>query len=91
MTNDQILISQMIAAGKFDSLYEFIKQQNEKKLKEAINYLGPKWCLHPMHKKKKLKKPLEDKVLFFRGEKKRHTKDENFLTPKQERFMQLFI
>ena len=91
MTNDHELISQMIAAGKFDSLYEFIQEQNEKKLKAAIEYLGKKYCLHPCHTKKKLKKPLQDKVLFFKGKPKKEIKEEIILSLKQERFMQLFI
>ena len=84
-------MSQMIAAGKFDSLYELIKQQNEMKLAAAIKYLGNRWCLHPSHTKKKLKKPLPDKVLFFRGKNKQTVKVETELSPRQERFVQLFL
>jgi hypothetical protein len=63
--NDQNLISQMIAAGKFDSIYDFIQSLNKKKLEQAIEYLGEKYCLHPVNVAKRFDEPIQkDENLF---------------------------
>ena len=87
--NDQNLISQMIAAGKFDSIYDFIQTLNRKKLEQAIEYLGEKYCLHPVNLAKKFDEPIEDELLFFKGKIKQESPKKSILTRKEKQLMKM--
>ena len=87
--NDQNLISQMIAAGKFDSIYDFIQTLNQKKLEQAIQYLGEKYCLHPVNVAKKFDEPIADELLFFRGSIKQQPPKKEILTRKQKQLIKM--
>ena len=87
--NDQNLISQMIAAGKFDSIYDFIQSLNRKKLEQAIEYLGEKYCLHPVNVAKKFDEPIADELLFFKGKVKQVTTKKQILTRKEKQLMKM--
>ena len=87
--NDQNLISQMIAAGKFDSIYDFIQSLNRKKLEQAIEYLGEKYCLHPVNVAKKFDEPIADELLFFKGKVKQVTTKKKILTRKEKQLMKM--
>lgn len=87
--NDQNLISQMIAAGKFDSIYDFIQTLNRKKLEQAIQYLGEKYCLHPVNVAKKFDEPIADEMLFFKGKIKQQEPKKEILTKKQKKIIQM--
>lgn len=87
--NDQKLISQMIAAGKFDSIYDFIQSLNRKKLEQAIEYLGEKYCLHPVNVAKKFDEPIADELLFFQGKQKKEIPKKQILTRKQKQFIKM--
>ena len=58
--NDQNLIRQMIKAGRFNSIYDLIVEDNKKKTQLAIVSMGTKWCLHPSNRVKRLAVPLKD-------------------------------
>lgn len=87
--NDQNLISQMIAAGKFDSIYDFIQSLNRKKLEQAIEYLGEKYCLHPVNVAKKFDEPIADELLFFKGKVTEQKQKKQILTRQQKRLMKM--
>lgn len=87
--NDQNLISQMIAAGKFDSIYDFIQSLNRKKLEQAIEYLGEKYCLHPVNVAKKFDEPIADELLFFKGKVKQEPTKKQILTREEKRLMKM--
>ncbi|CAB5225629.1 hypothetical protein UFOVP746_43 [uncultured Caudovirales phage] len=87
--NDQNLISQMIAAGKFDSIYDFIQTLNRKKLEQAIEYLGEKYCLHPVNVAKKFDEPIADELLFFKGKVKQEPTKKQILTRKEKQIMKM--
>lgn len=87
--NDQNLISQMIAAGKFDSIYDFIQSLNRKKLEQAIEYLGEKYCLHPVNVAKKFDEPIADELLFFKGKVTEQKQKKQILTREQKRLMKM--
>ena len=87
--NDQNLISQMIAAGKFDSIYDFIQTLNRKKLEQAIEYLGEKYCLHPVNLAKKFDEPIADELLFFKGKVKQESTKKQILTRKEKQLMKM--
>lgn len=87
--NDQNLISQMIAAGKFDSIYDFIQSLNRKKLEQAIEYLGEKYCLHPVNVAKKFDEPIADEMLFFKGQIKKDIPKKQILTRKEKQLMKM--
>jgi hypothetical protein len=58
--NDQALLKQMIAAGRFNwGIYELLVEYNQQQAKEKIAAMGPKWCLHPDHRAKRLEVPLQ--------------------------------
>lgn len=79
--NDKRLLSQMIAAGRFNgAIYDLLVINNKQRAKQMIEELGSKWCLHPDNAAKKLDVPLQildshrigSKVLdnFTKGRKK---------------------
>jgi hypothetical protein len=57
--NDKSLIRQMIKAGKFSVVIDFMPEYNLQKSKEIIETMGEKWCCHPKNAVKKLEVPLE--------------------------------
>jgi hypothetical protein len=58
--NDKHLLKQMLAAGRFNwSIYELLCEYNKQQAQEQIKEMGPKWCLHPDNKVKKLDVPLQ--------------------------------
>jgi hypothetical protein len=67
--NDKSLISQMIAAGRFNfAIYELLCQQNAVNNKIAVKKMGAKWCCHPDNAVKRLEVPY-DLLNAHRGSK----------------------
>jgi len=59
MTENEIsLIKQMISAGRFEAVYDFLPDYNLMKSKRIIESMGSKWCCHPDNAVKKLDQPL---------------------------------
>jgi hypothetical protein len=58
--NDQNLIRQMIKAGRLNSIYDLVVENNKCKAQLAIVSMGAKWCLHRSNQVKRLLTPLED-------------------------------
>ena len=56
--NDQSLISQMIKAGRYNSIQDLVIENNKQKVQEIIKEMGPTWCLHPLNRIKRLAVPL---------------------------------
>jgi hypothetical protein len=57
--NDRNLLSQMIAAGRFNvDIYNLLVEHNKIKSREIIQAMGSKWCCHPDNAVKKLDVPL---------------------------------
>ena len=58
--NDKSLIRQMTKAGRFESIYDLIIEDNKQKAQLAIVGMGSKWCLHRSNQVKRLLTPLKD-------------------------------
>jgi hypothetical protein len=56
--NDKSLIQQLIRAGKFWVVEDFMPEYNLLKSKEIIEQMGNKWCCHPDNAVKRLDVPL---------------------------------
>jgi hypothetical protein len=56
--NDINLIRQMISAGRFQAVYDYLPELNLIKSKRIIESMGSKWCCHPDNSVKKLDQPL---------------------------------
>jgi hypothetical protein len=56
--NDINLIRQMMAAGRFQAVYDYLPELNLMKSKKVIESMGNKWCCHPDNAVKKLDQPL---------------------------------
>lgn len=56
--NDKNLIRQLMQAGKYDAVYDFMPQYNLEKSQEIIQGMGNKWCCHPDNAVKRLEVPL---------------------------------
>jgi hypothetical protein len=56
--NDINLIRQMISAGRFQAVYDYLPDLNMIKSKRIIESMGNKWCCHPDNAVKKLDQPL---------------------------------
>ena len=56
--NDKSLIQQLIRAGKFWVVEDFMPEYNLLKSKEIIERMGAKWCCHPVNHIKRLDVPL---------------------------------
>jgi hypothetical protein len=56
--NDKNLIRQLMQAGKYDAIYDFMPQYNLEKSQEIIQGMGAKWCCHPDNAVKRLEVPL---------------------------------
>jgi hypothetical protein len=56
--NDKNLIRQLMQAGKYDAVYDFMPQYNLEKSQEIIQSMGAKWCCHPDNAVKRLEVPL---------------------------------
>jgi hypothetical protein len=56
--NDINLIRQMMAAGRFQAVYDYLPELNLMKSKQVIESMGNKWCCHPDNAVKKLDQPL---------------------------------
>lgn len=57
--NDRSLILQMMKAGKYNAVLDFMPAYNLAKSKEIIEQMGEKWVCHPANKVKKLDVPLD--------------------------------
>lgn len=58
--HDKKLLSQMIAAGRFNwPIYDLLVENNKQRAKEMVKDMGTKWCLHPDNAIKKLDVPLQ--------------------------------
>jgi hypothetical protein len=59
MTESDIsLIKQMMSAGRFEAVYDYLPDYNLMKSKQIIESMGSKWCCHPDNAVKKLDQPL---------------------------------
>jgi hypothetical protein len=56
--NDISLIKQMMFAGRFEAVYDYLPDYNLMKSKQIIESMGSKWCCHPDNAVKKLDQPL---------------------------------
>lgn len=56
--NDQKLISQMIKAGRYNTIHDLVVENNRQKVQAIIAKMGNKWCLHPDNQVKRLAVPL---------------------------------
>ena len=57
--NDKSLILQMMQAGKYGAVLDFMPAYNLDKSREVIEKMGDKWCCHPSNRVKKLDVPLD--------------------------------
>ena len=57
--NDRNLIVQMMKAGRYSAVLDFMPDYNLAKSKEIIEKMGDKWCCHPKNRIQRLAKPLE--------------------------------
>ena len=57
--NDRSLIVQMMKAGRYSAVLDFMPAYNLEKSKEIIEQMGDKWVCHPANKVKKLDVPLD--------------------------------
>jgi hypothetical protein len=57
--NDAALIRQMMLAGKYNAVLDFMPTYNLEKSKAIIKEMGNKWCCHPDNHVKKLDVPIE--------------------------------
>ena len=57
--NDKSLILQMMQAGKYGAVLDFMPAYNLEKSREVIEKMGDKWCCHPSNRVKKLDVPLD--------------------------------
>jgi hypothetical protein len=56
--NDISLIKQMISAGRFQAVYDYLPGLNLMRSQQIIESMGNKWCCHPDNSVKKLDQPL---------------------------------
>lgn len=57
--NEMMLIKQMMLAGKYNAVLDYMPQYNLDKSKEIIKEMGSKWCCHPDNHVKRLEVPIE--------------------------------
>jgi hypothetical protein len=57
--NDRSLILQMMKAGRYSAVLDFMPAYNLDQSKEIIKQMGDKWVCHPANKVKKLDVPLD--------------------------------
>jgi hypothetical protein len=55
--SDQLLLAQMIRAGRFNAIYDLLPAMNAAKSAEIIQAMGDKWICHPKNKVHRLEKP----------------------------------
>lgn len=71
--NEVSLIRQMMLAGKYNSVLDFMPEYNLEKSKDIIKEMGSKWCCHPDNYVKKLETPIDilqqNKIKVLRGKK----------------------
>lgn len=71
--NDAKLIGQMMKAGRYDAVLDFMPQYNLEKSKQIIESMGSKWCCHPDNYVKRLEVPIEvlqqNKTKVLKGKK----------------------
>ncbi len=57
--NDRSLIVQMMKAGRYSAVLDFMPDYNLQKSKEIIEEMGDKWVCHPSNRVKRLDAPLD--------------------------------
>lgn len=71
--NEVNLIRQMMQAGKYNSVLDFMPEYNLEKSKAIIKEMGSKWCCHPDNYVKKLETPIDilqqNKIKVLKGKK----------------------
>lgn len=71
--SDINLIKQMMQAGRYDAVLDFMPEYNLQKSKSIIAEMGSKWCCHPDNYVKKLEVPIEilqqNKTKVLKGKK----------------------
>lgn len=56
---DRDLVKQMIRAGRYGAIMDFMPEVIAADSKEMIERMGTKWCCHPDNRVKRLDVPLE--------------------------------
>lgn len=71
--NDKSLLVQMMKAGRYNAIYDFMPEYNFQKSQEVIQQMGNKWCCHPDNRIKRLDVPLpllnEPRTKILKGKK----------------------
>ena len=57
--SDRDLVKQMIKAGRYSAIMDFMPDVIMSDSKDMIEKMGEKWCCHPNNRVKRLDKPLE--------------------------------
>lgn len=55
--SDQLILAQMIRAGRFNAIHDLLPAMNDAKSKEIIEKMGELWICHPNNRIKRLDKP----------------------------------
>jgi hypothetical protein len=71
--NEVNLIRQMMQAGKYNSVLDYMPDYNLEKSKAIIKEMGSKWCCHPDNYVKRLETPIDilqqNKIKVLKGKK----------------------
>ena len=71
--NEVNLIRQMMQAGKYNSVLDYMPDYNLEKSKAIIKEMGSKWCCHPDNHVKRLETPIDilqqNKIKVLKGKK----------------------
>ena len=57
--SDRDLVKQMIKAGRYSAIMDFMPDVIMSDSKEMIASMGEKWCCHPSNRVKRLDVPIE--------------------------------
>ena len=57
--NDRDLMKQMIKAGRFSAVFDFMPAMIDADAKDIVAKMGAKWCCHPDNCVKRLDVPLD--------------------------------
>lgn len=57
--SDRDLVKQMIKAGRYSAIMDFMPAVIDSDAKDMIASMGEKWCCHPSNRIKRLDVPIE--------------------------------
>ena len=57
--SDRDLVKQMIKAGRYSAIMDFMPDVIASDSKDMIEKMGEKWCCHPSNRVKRLDVPIE--------------------------------